>query len=274
MNDSPSPRSVVPCRVCGNAAQPFFTQLILSKHQVAYFKCPACGQVQTEPPHWLEEAYQKTGKLDVGMADRCVWTAQTTVALARRLGIAPEEPCLDWGAGTGLFVRLCRDYGMNFFYSDPYAVNVFAAGFERDPGNPPPNWACVTAFEVAEHLPDPLNNFGDLFKLSPRYILFSTLLYSGQAADWWYFTNNGQHVAFYTRRSLEIIARYYGYHLASNDCDLHLFSRDHVRDGILDSCRKSREKESTRYRKKHGSRILGDFDYITRLLAGETRESA
>jgi hypothetical protein len=259
----------IPCRVCGEATQPFFQKLILEKHQVAYFKCPACGQVQTEPPHWLKEAYQTTSRLDVGMADRCVWSAQTTVALARRLGIGSEEPCLDWGAGTGLFVRLCRDYGMNFFYSDPYAVNVFASGFERDIKNSPVNWACVTAFEVAEHLPDPLLNFGELFKLSPKHILFSTLLYSGQAADWWYFTNNGQHVAFYTRRSLEFIARHYGYHLASNDCDLHLFTRDRVRDGILDSCRKSREKQAAQYRKKHGSRILSDFEQAMKSEAGD-----
>ena len=171
---------------------------------------------------------------------------------------------MDWGAGTGLFVRLCRDYGMNFFYSDPYAVNVFAAGFEWDQKKPTPRWACITAFEVAEHLPDPLLNFGDLFKLSPRHILFSTLLYSGQAEDWWYFTNNGQHVAFYTRRSLEFIARHYGYHLVSNDCDLHLFSRERVRDSLLDACRKSREKQSTLYRKQHGSRILSDYEQIKR----------
>ena len=262
----------ISCRVCGEVTEPFFNKLILGKHQVAYFKCLACGHVQTEQPHWLEEAYRgPASKLDVGMADRCIWTAQTTVALARRLDIGPEAPCLDWGSGTGLFVRLCRDYGMNFFYSDPYAANVFAAGFERDAGNPPPNWACVTAFEVAEHLPDPLNNFGELFKLSPKYVLFSTLLYSGQAADWWYFTNNGQHVAFYTRHSLEIIAGHYGYRLASNNCDLHLFSRDRVRDGILDSCRKSREKQSARYRKKHGSRILSDFQQVMR---NETRALA
>jgi len=114
-------------------------------------------------------------------------------------------------------------------------------------------------------LPDPLINFGELFKLAPRHILFSTLLYSGQAEDWWYFTNNGQHVAFYTRRSLELIAEHYGYQLASNDCDLHLFSRDRVRDRILDSCRKSREKQSARYRKKHGSRTLSDFEKVMRL---------
>lgn len=263
MNDAHVTPAPFTCRICEAATEPFFTKLILGKHQVAYFKCPSCGQVQTEKPYWLEEAYRDSPtKLDVGMADRCIWTALTTVALARKLGIGPEESCLDWGAGTGLLVRLCRDHGMNYFYSDPYAVNVFAAGFEVDQKKPTPDWACVTAFEVAEHLPDPLVNFGDLFKLSPRHILFSTLLYSGQAADWWYFNDAGQHVAFYTRRSLEFIARRYGYHLASNDCDLHLFSRERVRDSLLDACRKSREKQAARYRKKHGSRVLEDFEYV------------
>ena len=161
-------------------------------------------------------------------------------------------------------MRLCRDYGMNFFYSDPYAQNIFPSGFELDKTNPPPTWACVTAFEVAEHLTSPLEDLGELFALAPRHILFSTLLYTGQVADWWYFTDNGQHVAFYTRRSLEIIGRHYGYHLATNGCDLHLFSRERVSHRLLDSCRKSGEKQAARYRKKHGSRIMGDFEFISR----------
>jgi hypothetical protein len=221
--------------------------------------------VQTENPSWLEETYREaTFRLDVGMADRCIWTAQTTAALALRLGIQPGEPCLDWGAGTGLFVRLCRDYGLNFFYSDPYARNIFASGFEASQAGPSPSRACVTAFEVAEHFPDPLKNFGDIFRFAPRYVLFSTLLYQNQAADWWYFGEDGQHVAFYTRRSLEIIARHYGFHLASNNCDLHLFSRERIPDKLLDACRKSRQKLADRYRKKHGSRIMSDFERITR----------
>src|SRR5262245_5948220 len=216
MTDSSTAKKVNSCRVCGAAAQPFFSKLILGRHYVAYVKCPGCGQVQTEPPHWLKESYSVTAsKLDVGMADRCVWTALTTVALAHKLRVGPKEPCLDWGAGTGLLVRLCRDFGMNFFYSDPYAQNIFAAGFEFEAQKRPAAWAVLTAFEVAEHFPDPLKDFGELFRLSPRFILFSTLLYSGQAADWWYFTENGQHVAFYTRPSLEFIARHHGYRLAS-----------------------------------------------------------
>jgi Methyltransferase domain len=247
------------CRVCGKDAGFFFTKKTLGKHDVAYFKCASCGQVQTEEPHWLEEAYRDDdSKLDVGMADRCVWTAQTMVALAWLLKIGPEEPCLDWGAGTGLLVRLCRDYGMNFFYFDRYPRNVFARGFEAEPSNQK-KWACVSAFEVAEHLPSPLADFGELFRLSPRYIVFSTLLYNGEAPDWWYFTDNGQHVAFYTRRSLELIGSHYGYRLASNGRDLHLFSKETIRDSLLSKARKHRQKLAQRYRKKFGSRMDTDF---------------
>jgi hypothetical protein len=254
-------RTPLPCRVCASPAEFFFSKLILGKHEVAYFKCGSCGHVQTEQPYWLTEAYKEPAyKIDVGMADRSVWTALTTVALARKLGIKPEEPCLDWGAGTGLFVRLCRDYGMNFFYSDRYAQNIFACGFEAEPSAN--KWSLISAFEVAEHLPNPVEDFGAILELNPRYVLFSTLLYGGQGADWWYFTNNGQHVAFYTRRSLEILGEKFGYRLASNDCDLHMFSRDRVRDGVLDSARKHREKDSAKYRKKFGSRTLPDFEFL------------
>ena len=156
MNESHVSPSLLACRVCGQAPGPFFTKRILGKYQVAYFKCPACGQVQTEPPYWLAEAYQQLSfQRDVGMVDRSTWTAKTTVALAHKLGIGPEVPAVDWGAGTGLFVRTCRDHGMNFFYRDPFAANVFAKGFETPTSVEPGNYGLITAFEVAEHFADP-----------------------------------------------------------------------------------------------------------------------
>jgi hypothetical protein len=260
-------KAAIQCRVCGHWADFFFTKRILCKHEVSYFKCASCGQVQTEEVSWLAEAYENLSfQRDVGMADRCIWTALTTVALAHRLGIGPQEPWLDWGGGTGLFVRLCRDHGMNFFYRDPYAKNVFAKGFEAPEASTSGGWTGVTAFEVAEHFPDPSRGFAEIFAKSPRYFFFSTLLYQSQAPDWWYFTDDGQHVAFYTRKSLEILGQRAGYHLASNSSDLHAFSRDRIADRVLDSCRKSRERIARRYRRKHGSRILGDFDHINLLL--------
>jgi hypothetical protein len=246
------------CRICENEAPFIFSKLILRKHLVSYFKCGNCGCVQTEHPYWLPEAYKEPAwKIDVGMADRCVWTAQMTVALARKMKIKPEEFCLDWGAGTGLYVRLCRDHGLNYFYSDRYAQNIFASGFEANPAASP--WTLISAFIVAEHLPNPIEDFGEMLNRQPRHVLFSTLLHDGQGSDWWYFTNNWQHITFYTRKSLEVIARKFGYLLASNNCDLRLFTREYMRDSLLDWARKHREREATKYRKRFGSRIMRDF---------------
>jgi hypothetical protein len=256
------------CRVCGMPARPFFHKRLMGKHDVQFERCAACGQIQTEPPYWLEEAYANLSfRRDVGMVDRCLWTAKTTVAFAHALGIGPQEPCLDWGAGTGMFVRLCRDSGMNFFYSDRYAKNIFADGFEAPPGTAPGHYRLVTAFEVVEHFPDPRLNFDEILRLRPEYFLFSTQLYRDQGPDWWYFSEDGQHVAIYTRESLSTLARAHGYHLASDGCDLHLFSLTPLSDRLLDKARRKRDRWSESYKKRHGSRLLPDFEFIKRLPA-------
>jgi Methyltransferase domain len=254
------------CRVCGKPAQPFFNRRLMEKYDVRFEHCPACGHVQTQPPYWLDEAYANLSfRRDVGMVDRCIWTAQTTVALAGSLGIGPQEPCLDWGAGTGMLVRLCRDYGMNYFYSDRYAKNIFAGGFEAPPAPVPGHFRLITAFEVVEHFPDPRANFEEILRLRPEFFFFSTQLYRDQGPDWWYFSEDGQHVAIYTRESLSVLARAHGYQLASDGCDIHLFSREPVSDRSLENARKKRDAWSEKYRKRHGSRLLPDFEIVKKL---------
>ncbi len=265
---NPTDHTPIPCRVCGAASTYLFAQTLLGKHRASYYRCDGCGHVQTEQPHWLEEAYQNlTFHRDVGMVGRSINTARTTTALAWRLDLGREEPCLDWGGGTGLFVRVCRDYGLNYFYYDRYARNIFASGFAVQNPAVEKSYALVSAFEVAEHLPDPIRDFGEILRLAPRFLLFSTLLYQGQGSDWWYFLDDGQHVAFYTRRSLEIVAARFGYVLTTNDCDLHLFARESYSHRLLDGAQKHAEKLSERYKKKHGSRLQADFGQMSRLAS-------
>jgi len=257
----------IPCRVCGESASFLFRKRVLSRVEAAYFRCGACGQVQTEEPYWLDEAYQNLNyQRDTGIVDRCLWTALTTVALGYRLKIGGDETCLDWGGGTGLFARICRDFGMNFFYQDRYADNVFARGFEFADAPTSSGITLLTAFEVLEHFPDPARDILELFRLDPQYILLSTMLYAGEGADWWYFSEDGQHVAFYTRRSLEVIAKRHGYYFLSDDSHLHMFSKRPLNNRILGACRKSRERLSARYRNRYGSRIVSDFEHIRETL--------
>jgi hypothetical protein len=64
------------------------------------------------------------------------------------------------------------------------------------------------AFEVIEHFANPEQNLADLFAKDAQFYLFSTGIYNGESKDWWYLTpNTGQHIFFYSKNSLEIIAR-------------------------------------------------------------------
>ena len=257
------------CRVCGSSTRDFARKKILKKYDVAYFQCTSCGHIQSEQPYWLEEAYTGLSfKRDTGMVDRSVWTAKAVVALAYKRDLSSETPMLDWGAGTGMFVRLCRDHGLNYFYSDRYAANIFALGFEA-PALEKNRYKVISAFEVAEHFPDPLADFAQILDLSPDYFIFSTLLYKDQGPGWWYVLEDGQHVAFYTRKSLEIIAHKHGYHLATDDCGTHLFSRIKIGDRLVHSlCKASkRDRWSAKYRKKNGSRLVSDYESIARQMS-------
>jgi hypothetical protein len=103
-------KDAIPCRVCGQLADYFFTKRILCNDEASYFKCTGCGQVQTEEVSWVAEAYANlTFQRVVGMADRCISTALqadrpktsrtncpgtrvvTTLCGRRRTAIAPAD---------------------------------------------------------------------------------------------------------------------------------------------------------------------------------------
>ena len=82
-------------------------------------------------------------------------------------------------------------------------------GFEGDLAR---NYDLITAFEVFEHLPQPAETLATLFQARPRFIIASTEVYSGQDASWWYLApRHGQHVFFYSRHALRLLASRHRY---------------------------------------------------------------
>src|ERR1700722_11538366 len=143
------------CHICDGVSEAFASTLVLSKHQVSYFRCRACRFIQTEPPHWLEEAYSEAiSTLDVGVMWRNLHNAGVTSAVISLL-FPRGRRFLDYAAGYGTMVRLMRDGGFDFYWSDRYAKNLYARGFEHVPGR---KYDLLTAYEVLEHLPDPLQD--------------------------------------------------------------------------------------------------------------------
>lgn len=214
------------CRVCGGSCERFGEAFVLVRHRVRYDRCTGCGSIQTETPYWLEEAYSTAlVRADVGAVQRNLELSEKTEAILSSIyGRAPSQ-FLDYGGGHGLFVRLMRDRGFDFFWSDKYASNDYANGFEA-PGAA--RFALMTAFEVFEHLPDP---FAEVANMQARAdaILFSTALLPDPAPRldaWWYYALfGGQHVQLYTQLGLQRLGERFGFSLLSNGRTLHLYYR-------------------------------------------------
>lgn len=212
------------CKICGAEATLFDNGLLLRRYQVKYFRCKECGFVQTETPYWLDEAYTSAiASIDVGILIRNLINRRITSALLNLL--FPEaRTILDYGGGHGIFVRLMRDRGYNFFWHDLHATNDYARGFEHTSGA---SYDLVTSFEMFEHLVDPIPDIERVINLSPNVFFSTELLPSPtpKVVDWWYYTPlSGQHVALYTADSLKLIAKHYGLHLLSRG-NYHLMSR-------------------------------------------------
>ncbi len=70
----------------------------------------------------------------------------------------------------------------------------------------------VTAFEVFEHLVNVRDELAKIFQPGHDFALVGTVLHTGPQADWWYFVpETGQHVALYSRQTMQHIGDTFGY---------------------------------------------------------------
>jgi len=140
---------------------------------------------------------------------------------------------LDYGGGYGLFVRMMRDCGYDFYWFDRFCRNIFARGFEGEAGS---QYELLTAFEVFEHLADPAAELEEMLKLS-KNILFATELVpdSGpKPGEWWYYgLEHGQHISFYKKKSLQALADRFRLKLYSDNKAIHLLTEKRVSEPLF-----------------------------------------
>jgi hypothetical protein len=207
-----------------------FSTKILNKYDVEYFQCPECLFIQTENSYWLDEAYSSAiTLLDTGYVSRNMRYLSRVASLIE-LFFDKKKEFLDFAGGYGIFVRLMRDKGFRFFWQDAYCENLFARGFDYT-ANKDSKFELITAFEVFEHLNNPIDTLEFLLSYSNN-ILFSTELQPDSTLtpeNWNYFApESGQHIAFYHLKTLETIAQKYNMNLYSNGKTLHLFTRKKI----------------------------------------------
>ena len=79
-------------------------------------------------PIWLGEAYaEPINRSDTGYVWRNLW-ARDKMRECIEFNLNPDGIFLDYAAGYGLFVRLMRDAGYDFRWSDLYCQNLVCSG--------------------------------------------------------------------------------------------------------------------------------------------------
>ncbi|NCC71212.1 methyltransferase domain-containing protein, partial [bacterium] len=225
------------CKICQHNLEPLFNDNVLNKYSIQYYQCPNCEFIQTEKPYWLEEAYQNAiTDLDLGLVSRNIEFSNRIYQIISN-SLNYKKVFLDYAGGYGLFVRLMRDKGLDFYHYDKYCQNILATNYDLDKLKIKNKFQAVTALEFFEHLENPLTEIKKILTFSDT-IIFSTELIPKKiityADDWWYFSQEtGQHIAFYSQKTFQFIAKLFKVNYYNQD-NLHIFSHKSLNNPFSD----------------------------------------
>lgn len=135
---------------------------------------------------------------------------------------------IDHAGGCGLLVRLLRDAGIDARWRDKYSANLLARGFEDDGSG---QVDLLSAFEVFEHMIDPLGELRGMIQRAPIVLLSTELIRDEQSPSpaWWYLgPEHGQHIGFFRERTLHWVASQLRCHTETYGGSVHLFSRAQI----------------------------------------------
>ncbi|PBQ33851.1 hypothetical protein CNR22_19375 [Sphingobacteriaceae bacterium] len=230
--------NMINCKICNSTTDKFYSTTVLQKYEADYYKCSSCGFIQTSEPVWIKEAYSSAiTSLDIGLIQRNLELKVQVANIIDRV-FADSTVMIDYGGGYGLFVRMMRDLGYNFYRQDIYCENLFAKCFDLEDLPAKTKFDLLTTFEVFEHLINPVEEIAKMLTLSET-LIFSTVLAPDTTADfktWWYVSPlTGQHVAFYSFRTLEFLAKKFNKQLYSNGVNLHILTAKVIDKTTLDA---------------------------------------
>lgn len=128
---------------------------------------------------------------------------------------------LDYGGGNGLTASLLSTQGWSYKSCDPISNPIAPS---TDFGN----FNLISAFEVFEHIPDPIHGMSHLasYAADDCLLIVGTQVTDGQVKnsrlDWWYAGPRNGHVTLHSKSSLELLFNKHSFKYIQIDPSLHL----------------------------------------------------
>ena len=215
-----------PCAACGGTR----CRLQFEKQGYRFVRCDGCTLVRLDPlpgQQALTAFYDESYRSGIYATFASAETVRMATAAARIAAVLPHVPVgpwLDVGCSTGSSLRAAAARGLDAegIELSPTAVDVArAAGLrvERvsaEDFRPRRQYACVTAFDVVEHLLEP----GDLLTRARTWLLpggclavsvpDTKSLAARLMGRHWYFYAPPVHVQYFDRASLARLLRRHG----------------------------------------------------------------
>jgi 2-polyprenyl-3-methyl-5-hydroxy-6-metoxy-1,4-benzoquinol methylase len=215
------------CKICKQNTEIAFKHKLLKKYSGTYLRCKNCGFLFAKSPNWLKDAYKNSiTSEDTGLVERNLYYSFITQNLIKQF-YKENNYFLDYAGGYGLFSKLMQDKGLNFYWQDNYTKNIFSKNLEYCKKSK--KISLITCFEGFEHFQEPIKEIEKMLKIS-RNILFSTAIIPDDLPDlnWEYYGfSHGQHISFYSLKTLKQLAKKYNLNLYSEK-NLHLLTEKKI----------------------------------------------
>jgi SAM-dependent methyltransferase len=124
-----------------------------SHEQFALWRCPACLSVHARDEVDLAHYYADYPFHKLGSSPEWMLRAMYRKQIARLVaaGVTEQSSILDYGCGSGLFLKALRDAG----FANLAGYDEYSEGF-ADKGVLARRYDCVYAQDLIEHVPEPL----------------------------------------------------------------------------------------------------------------------
>jgi SAM-dependent methyltransferase len=228
---------VTQCPVCQETNfNPFVSAIdyTVSHETFNLIKCSRCGLVITSPrpeettlgKYYLSDAYishsnKSKSVLDIAYKISRHFTLKWKYNLVKNFSSPPSAPLalLDFGCGTGAFMKHCQDHGMAVSGVEPspnaraLAIEITRASVEPTLDSLQKNFNSITLWHVLEHVPQ-LNNTlaklrqrleenGTMFIAVPNLNSLDARLYE----KYWAGYDVPRHLWHFSRQSMELLLK-------------------------------------------------------------------